>query len=693
MSYRDLDIQTSYETTSNKTQLLEEFYIPMLEQSKQYFRIAGFFSSSSLVVASKGIEGLIKNDGFMRLLISPRISDHDAKIMKELDDGTLPDSLSIFENFSIDDFASLDNLQALAWLLANKRLEIRIVVDNNSRESLFHQKIGIGYDLEGNMLSFSGSINETAQAWLNNIEEFKTFKSWEPGQIEYLISDLKKFNDYWNGERDDLVSVYSIPESIKKKIIEVAPKNIADLAIMKRYADSKQSHNQEISLFAHQREAVKTWLDNDKRLLMEMATGTGKTRTAIGCMLEMLPKENNLLVIVATPQNTLSRQWKKDIEDELKIEFEKSLIIDGSNAKWKQQLEICLLDLNASMMRNAIIYTTHSTLSSNNFIDIVKCSVGTTKVMLVCDEVHAIGSEHQQDALLDIYQYRVGLSATPERMFDAEGTSVIRKYFGDKSYEFTIKDALGTINPLTGKPFLNQFYYHPIFIDLTDDERSKYSKLSREIAVISSAEEVDEEKLNKLRISRANILKNAVYKMDVLQDLISSLDSDSPIKDTIIFGTDKQIDTILSMLSSMKITRCKITEEESTSKKMGVNGNTQREEYIDQFRKGSIQVLVGIKCLDEGIDIKNARIAILAASSTNPREYVQRVGRVIRPSKNKKYSHIYDLIVCPQGGGDADIRILEKEANRAFQIADNAINRDEVLAIFNGKGVNLNANQ
>jgi superfamily II DNA or RNA helicase len=305
--------------------------------------------------------------------------------------------------------------------------------------------------------------------------------------------------------------------------------------------------------------------------------------------------------------------------------------------------------------------------------------------------VHAIGSEHQQEALLDTYDYRVGLSATPERMFDESGTQVIRKYFGDKSFEFTIKDALGTINPLTGKPFLNQFYYHPIFVDLSDDERIKYAKYSKEIAVVSSAEEVDEEKLNRLRILRANILKNAICKMDTLRDLVFELDSEAPIKDTIIFGTDKQVDIILSMLSSMKITRCKITEEESTSKKMGINGNTQREEYIDQFRKGTIQVLVGIKCLDEGIDIKNARIAILAASSTNPREYVQRVGRVIRPSKNKRFSHIYDLIVCPEGGGDADVRILEKEAHRAFQIADNAINRDEVISIFNQKGVCINA--
>ena len=693
MSYKDLLIQTSYETTENKTQLLEEFYIPLLEQSKQYFRIAGFFSSSSLVVASKGIEGLIKNNGIMRLLISPRLSEQDVKILKSCNYSELPETLSVFQELNIEDFSKLDNLQALAWLLANKRLEIKIVVDKNSEDSIFHQKIGIGYDAEGNMVSFSGSINETAQAWLNNIEEFKTFKSWESGQVDYLISDLKKFNEYWNGERERIAAVYTIPQSIKEKIIEVAPRDISDLSIMKRYSKEKKEKAKEISLFAHQRAAVNLWKENDMRLLMEMATGTGKTRTAIGCMLELLGKVKNFLVIVATPQNTLSRQWKRDIEEELDIRFDSSNIIDGSNHRWKGDLEVCLLDLNSGIINNAIIYTTHSTLSDKKFIQIIEDNCGATEIMLACDEVHAIGSEHQQLALLDLYRYRVGLSATPERMFDEHGTSVIRRYFGEKSFEFTIKDALGTINPLTGKPFLNQFYYHPVFVSLNEDEREKYSKLSREIAVVSSVEDVDQERLNMLLIRRANILKNAENKMETVERLICELNLGERIKDTIVFSTDKQVEPVLNMLASHAISRCKITEEESTTKKVGIRGNTEREEYIDQFRRGEVQVLVGIKCLDEGIDIKTARIAILMASSTNPREYVQRVGRVIRPSKNKSFSHIYDLIVCPEGGGDSDLRILKKEANRAMQIAENAINKQEVLEIFAERGIIIDADQ
>ena len=693
MSYKDLQIDNCYETTENQTHLLDDFYIPMLKQSKHYFRIAGFFSSSSLMVASKGIEGLISNNGFMRLLISPKLSEQDIQVLREYNGNDLPESLSIFQTYQIEDFSKLDNLQALAWLLANRKLEIKIVVDKNSGHSIFHQKIGIGYDSEGNMLSFSGSINETAQAWLGNIEEFKTFKSWEPGQAEYLLADLRKFNEYWNGERDAIASVYDIPQSIKNQIIQVAPRDFRDLAIMKKYQSENTKKPFEISLFAHQNAAVKMWEENNNSLLMEMATGTGKTRTAIGCMLRLLNKKKGFLVIIATPQNTLSRQWKRDIEEELGISVDVAKIVDGSNPKWKNELEICLLDLNSQIIDNAIIYTTHSTLSDKKFIDIVNNNVGNLEIMLICDEVHAIGSEHQREALLDVYKYRVGLSATPERMFDEQGTGIIRHYFGDRSFEFTIKDALGTINPCTGKPFLNPFYYHPVFVDLDEDEHTRYSKLSREIAVVSSAEEVDQDRLNMLLIRRANILKNACEKMQAVEKIVIDLERIERIRDTIIFTTDKQILPVIDMLGQRYISRCKITEDESTSKKMGVRGNTEREEYIEQFRQGEIQVLVGIKCLDEGIDIKTARIAILMASSTNPREFVQRVGRVIRPSKNKTFSHIYDLIVRPTGGGDSDIRILEKEVKRAMQIAENAINKKEVIKIFEENGVVINADQ
>lgn len=692
MSYKDLRIEKSYETTGDKNQLLNEFYIPFLNETTEYRRIAGYFSSSSLVIASKGIEGLIKNDGKMKLLISPELTEQDYEVIKM--NGELNDKLEIFDNFDINDFPINDNLEALAWMLKNGRLEIKIVVDKNSGSSIFHQKIGIGFDQDGNQISFSGSINESANAWLNNIEEFKTFKSWEYEQLDYLLTDLKKFNAYWNNEKQDIASVYDIPESIKNKIISVSPRDVSDLMVMKKYQkQTAQEKENGLSLFEHQARAVEMWKNNEYRLLMEMATGTGKTRTAIGCFMQLKNKIEKLVVVVATPQNTLSRQWKNDIENELGITFERSLIADGSNYKWKTDLEKVLLDVSSGIYSDAILYTTHASASSTDFMRLINTYGDMVNLLFICDEVHGIGSEKQKHALLDIYKYRIGLSATPERMFDEEGTSLIREYFGNKSFEFTIKDALNTINPLTGQPFLNKFYYHPCFVYLNEVEMEKYKSYSKKIAAIINQEKPDIELLNNLNILRSDILKNADEKMNMVETIIDKINRKERIKDTIIFTTDKKIDDVLMMLGKKGIMRSKITEEESASKIVGVRGNTEREEFIDQFRDGTMQVLIGLKCLDEGIDIKNARIAILMASTTNPREFVQRVGRVIRVAKGKAYSEIYDLIVTTSAEDSSNNKILEKEAKRTKLIACNAENYDEVKEIFARNGVDLDGSE
>lgn len=688
MSLRDINISTNYETTEDSRKLVDEFYIPVLDQAVRYYRIAGFFSSSSLAIAAKGIEGLVHNGGKMYLLISPELSDEDYRVIQE--HGKITEDISIFSDFELDRAVN-ENVQALAWLLDSGRLEIKIVVGKKKSTSLFHQKVGVVFDADNNIVSFSGSINETAQAWLNNIEEFKVFRSWEDGQLDYLQSDLAKFLAYWKNERPALADVYDIPEAIKKKIIEIKPRDVMDLNIMRRYRKDKKNEDNKLSLFPHQERAVKAWTDNGYSLLMEMATGTGKTRTAIGCILQLLKEHTPTLYIVATPQNTLSRQWKADVE-KLGIVFDYAAIIDGSNAKWRKDLEFLLMDISDGNIKNAIIYTTHDTSSSDKFISIIKENKYNTRIVFVCDEVHAIGSAKQREALLPEYEYRIGLSATPQRMFDETGTQLIVNYFGNASFEFTIADALSTINPITGKPFLNCFYYYPIFVGLSEKEEKDYAKISKQIGVILNSEDRDEDKLQRLYDRRADICKNAVGKYDALDNLLEEM-RPSTIEDSILFVSDAQIVPCFDILTEKKIRRAKITEKESATKVVDEQGDTERQAIISQFVNHQLQMLVGIKCLDEGIDIPNARIAILMSSSTNPREYVQRVGRVIRQAPNKKESVIYDFIVKPNCSIPSVASILVKEARRALYIAQNAINFDDVREKFLENGVEMNADQ
>lgn len=683
MSFKDLQIERAYETGSNRLDLLEKFYIPVLSESTDYYRIAGFFSSSSLSVSLKGVEAMINNSGKIKLLISPELSEDDYNLLKNSE---FKETKFLYKNLNLDDIKKNDYLGLFAWLLANDKIEVKIVINKKIRDSIFHEKIGIFTDKDNNMISFSGSVNESAQAWLNNIEEFKTFKSWRDGQNEYLQDDLKKFVDYWNNEKEHAL-VFGIPEALKAEIIQRKPKDIKDLSIMHRFIKKSEKENSKLSLFPHQKKAVSAWLSNNKSILMEMATGTGKTRTAIGCIMELLKSEESFLAIIATPQGTLSRQWKSEIES-LEVNVDVQTIIDGSKSKWATELEKLILDISFGIYSTGIIYTTHATSSDKKFIKAILNKVDI-KLLFICDEVHGIGSSKQRNALLDIYDYRIGLSATPERMFDDEGTNVIRKYFGNKSFEFTIHDALHTINPLTGKYFLNRYLYNPVFVDLNEKEMEKYKKITQNIICIKNSEDCDEDDLNRLYTRRANILKNACFKMDRFKEIIWNLSCESRIKNTITFVTEKQMNSVMDYLAEIGIIREKITEDESATKKVTKDGLTERQNIIRNFKEGNCQILLGLKCLDEGIDIPNARIAILMASSTNPREFIQRVGRVIRQSENKPISVIYDLIVSPSDGSEASTLILEKEAKRANIIAKNAENYNLVKELFKMRGVEI----
>jgi len=291
-----------------------------------------------------------------------------------------------------------------------------------------------------------------------------------------------------------------------------------------------------------------------------------------------------------------------------------------------------------------------------------------------------------------MYKYRIGLSATPKRWFDDVGSAILTSFFGNKSFEFTIGDALSTINPITNKPFLVNYYYHPIFIQLTDDEFDEYQKLSNRIkkmSVYSQKSDEYQNRLESLLFARANIEKNAVNKYGALNEIIAK---DKALKDTIIFTSDAQINEVLLMLNSNGIIAHRFTQEEGTAPDARYGGKSERQHLIKKFKDGTYQCLVAIKCLDEGIDIPGASTVILMASSTNPREYIKRIGRVIRQTSGKTRAHIYDFILEPNLERlkipefvEFEQKIFKKEMNRVEDMSTNAINNAEVLIAISGK--------
>lgn len=695
MSYKNISIKSSYET--GEDDLVDSFYIPVLENAIQYDRIAGFFSSSSLAIASKGLAGLIKNKGKMRLIACPQLQSNDVEIIKQVYEG----ENSLLEENLINSISSMkdefenNHVKALGWMLSKGFLEIKIAIpiktsmyafSNTSNKGIFHQKVGLLKDREGNEISFSGSINETALGWIDNIEEFKVFKSWVPEQNNYLLDDIKKFNEFWNNKRKN-VKVIELPDAVKDNLVKKSNDfdiNTIDLKMYKKIKKSKKIKD-ELGLFFYQKDAINKWKDNNYKLLFQMATGTGKTRTAIGCITEALNISNKLLIIVSCPQGTLSLQWKREI-DELDLGIDYSEIIDGTNKKWRDSLDEILLKISIGYYDTAIIYTTHITCSKKEFIERINNRKNKIKTLFIGDEVHGLGATKTRLGLLEEYEYRVGLSATPSRWFDESGTYLLEEYFGNKNFEFSIADALSTINPLTGKTFLVNYYYYIEFVKLTDDEIQGYKKLSLDIKKLNLCKKKSEEyaeRIERLLFKRANIIKNAENKYAKLQEILYRMDN---IEDLIIFVSSEQLNNVLKILSNMKIPAHRLTQNEGTVSNINYGGLTEREYIINKFKDKQYKVLVAIKCLDEGIDIPSASKAILMANSTNPREYVQRIGRVIRQSKNKKNATIYDISIEPSYNriDDEYIRqfekmVCKKERVRLEEIALNAINNAEMI--------------
>ncbi len=696
MSFKSLDIYTCYESDIND--ILEDFYIPTLRESIKYDRIAGYFSSTSLAIASRGIAGLINNGGKMRIIASPRLSSEDIDIIKKTQGKTDDIIIDILLN-SINDFEDAflnDHVKALGWLLLHKLLEIKLalpkdILNLNNFDAMFHQKVGILYDREGNNISFSGSVNKTAKGWLDNIEEFKVFRSWEPGQYIFYKSDLDKFESYWSNLRSN-VHVYTLPEAIKNEIIRRAPSDVQSIINPEKYFFARKKVTKMdingLNLFDYQRRAIDMWLNNDKKLIFEMATGTGKTRAAIGCIVELLNKtEKSLITIIACPQNTILRQWKTEI-DRLGIKYDSAIIADGTNTNWRIELEENLIEISLGSNNKLLIFTTHTTSSSKDFINIIS-KKPVSKFFFIGDEAHGMGALKVKKGLLDIYDYRLGLSATPSRWFDELGTEVIFNYFGDKIFEFNIGDALNTINPITNKPYLVNYYYYPYFTSLTSEELDAYAELSNTISKLSHIKHDNEEYIKlyeHLLFIRSNIHKNAYNKYEIFDTIIENLDN---IKDLIVFVSYEQIENIITSLGERGIKTHRFTQAEGTKSNKKYQGRSERQFLIDKFKEGKLQVLVAIKCLDEGIDIPSASSAILMANSTNPREYIQRLGRVLRQDENKNNAFIYDLLIKPYYDTlepslrEFEKQIYQKELLRASEIAKYAINNAEATYKLN----------
>ena len=376
-----------------------------------------------------------------------------------------------------------------------------------------------------------------------------------------------------------------------------------------------------------------------------MATGTGKTYTGLGALVDLYNHCNSdLAVVICCPFIHLVEQW---VEDLVKFNIEPIVGYGNSIQKnWRDKLSKAVQYHNYKIKGKKFFcfITTNATFYSE-FVQNEFKKMNHNSLLMV-DEAHYFGAEFIRKNLPQNFEYRLALSATIDRHGDEEGTKVLYEYFGEKCIEYTLEMAIEA-------GMLTKYYYYPIIINLTPEELSLYKELTKKIAkfIVGSDKKHIPEAAKQYLLKRAKLIAGAENKLCALKEAIerykdkkhllvycgaTTLDSQNTDSDSL-----KQIQVVCKMLGNdlnMKV--AKFTAEEDMK---------QRQNIKNLFSKGDmLQVLVAIKCLDEGFNIPEIRTAFILASTTNPKEYIQRRGRVLRLAEGKKYAEIYDFITLPR---------------------------------------------
>lgn len=686
----DLTLKTSYATMRDN--LITSFYSPCLHHSVLYRRAVGFFTSRGLALAAQGVAHLIRNDGNMRLIASPLLEEEDENAINQgyEDRPALLQRIVVRSFQEVYDQLTSDRLNALAWLIASGRLDIRLALKMNSNGTLsrgiFHEKTGIFSDVNGNKVAFSGSSNETVGGLVQNFEVIDVFWSWDDPQGR-VQEKSKHFDSLWNGNTTGLEIVDFTEASRdflgayrKAHRPQRDPLDIPGPEIPAPQAEHSPQLPPTIELRPYQLQARDRWFANHGRGILKMATGSGKTITALSIACRLSKELDLQCLVIICPYRHLVSQWSRECQ-----RFGMNPILaHGGKATWFSGLVNTLLRQQESTISFFVtVITTISTFTREVFQQ--QLSRFPKKTLLIADEVHNMGAGIYRQQLPNSIGLRLGLSATPERWFDDTGTQALTEYFGKiLKPEFTLRDALnsGALCP---------YRYHPILVDLTSSESIKYIDLSRKIATAMQNSDLDEPnlRLNALLMKRSRLIAHAANKVSALQSLMMGRTEESHMLFYCGDGIpERQLDNA-GLRHIEEVTRV-------LGKDLGIAVNTytadesieQREELRTRFQSGDLQGLVAIRCLDEGIDIPEVRTAFILASSTNPRQFIQRRGRILRQSPGKQYAEIFDFLVKPPGESanfQLERTLLRRQLIRFAEFAKLALNhgeaRSEIVAL------------
>jgi superfamily II DNA or RNA helicase len=654
----NLILETEYRTGTSDPIL--GLFTPCLGQSILYKRAVGYFRSSVFIVAGTAIIDFAQRGGKIQLICSPELETSDIETIRT---GYLEREVIIsdrlIENiqYMLADSSTNYQTRVLATLVAVGTLEIKIAIRGQS-QGLYHEKIGVFIDDVNNRVSFIGSANESWSGWhpQGNFESIEVFCNWlNKGDEERSARHEANFDSLWNGNTQEITTT-PFPDAVFNYLckeafntLDEAKKNIAII-----------SSNQIIKRdpLPHQISAIEAWRKQDCRGVFEHATGSGKTFTALEAARVHL--EKNLPVLVLVPSSLLLEQWYLEVKTEYPDAV--TILAGAGHDRWRNSTGR-LRNFSSPIATSArVIIATMQTAATDNFR---QCLYQGIHLMLIADEVHQIGSPHNSKCLQINTGYRLGLSATPQRYGDPEGTKKIFDYFGSVvPPPITLSDAVKS-----GR--LVEYEYHPHTIRLTAEEADAWKELTRKIGrEIQKINTLDgqgklSDHIKMLLIQRSRIAKKASAKPGLAVKILKEYYEEG--QSWLIYCEDSE--QLTETMHRLRLLGINPAEYHT-----GMEGD--REATLVWFRRFG-GVLVSINCLDEGVDIPTVTHALILASSQNPRQFIQRRGRVLRKADNKYLAYIHDAIVVPISIDDEpeQLSLLKSELLRAIEFSNSAINK------------------
>jgi superfamily II DNA or RNA helicase/HKD family nuclease len=601
MSLRDIEYQEDYR--SGYDNIVEDFFRPSLAQAEAYWRAVGYFSSSALESFGAPLGDFIKNGGYIRLITSVELSHGD---LEAIQNGISKQDICAQRLGQIIevDFADGvgDGTVRLVRLLELGRLEIQIAVPKTGT-GIYHEKIGLFWDGE-DYVAFTGSSNESRNAFENNRECVDVYPSWT--STVRAPRKRRHFEDLW--ERNDKgVDVYSFPDAVRQKLIRVCGEWEAG------HRRRKQEGREKLNKWRHQDDALEEFLASERGVL-NMATGTGKTRTSLKILRALYDRNDIDTVIVSTDGNDLLDQWYAELLG-IRKDIGAKVFRHYKSARETQDF---LLE-----PRSAIFLVSREPLASA--LRQLPAEIGQ-RTLLIHDEVHGLGSPGNRarlGGLSDNIRFRLGLSATPEREYDDEGNAFLSEHIGPELVRFELDDAIR-------REILAPFDYFPLFYELTSEDRQRVRDVyKRQAARASAGNPMSDEEV---WIEIARVYKTSRAKLPIFDNFIRK--NQHLLERCIVFvETQEYGDEVLEIIHKYRSDfHTYFSGEES--------------ETLKRFARGELECLITCHRVSEGIDIRSLNSVILFSSARARLETIQRMGRCLRtdPDNPEKVASIVDFI-------------------------------------------------